>query len=175
VLFLPPPPPPVPHIIILSSVAVVVARVVVATAAAVVVGVVVVVVVVVVGVVVVGVVVVGVAVVVATVVVVVAAAVTTHFLDTSAQLYSLVALQHFYLIMIGHVSLTKIRLTAVYNFNDSVSEATNEATPSVKPKTSTYPHCFFKYLIYYIQKKNSYLTNIRNLILITVIVFFMLS
>jgi hypothetical protein len=46
--------------------------------------------------------------------------------------------------------------SAVYNFTASVSEAINEAIPSVKPKSSTFPHWFSKSLMYYIKKKNQF-------------------
>jgi hypothetical protein len=63
-----------------------------------------------------------------------------------------------YLIVIGQESVTKILLTGsvVYNFTASVSEAINEAIPSVKPKSFTFPHWFPKSLIYYIKKKNKF-------------------
>jgi hypothetical protein len=47
--------------------------------------------------------------------------------------------------------------SSVYNFTASVSEATNEAILSVKPKSSTVPHWFSKSLIYYIKKLNQFL------------------
>jgi hypothetical protein len=43
-----------------------------------------------------------------------------------------------------------------------VSEAINETIPSVKPKSSKFPHCFYKSLIYYIKKKNQFLKKYKK-------------
>jgi hypothetical protein len=46
--------------------------------------------------------------------------------------------------------------SAVYNFTASVYEAINDVIPSVKPRSSSFPHWFSKSLVYCIKKKNQF-------------------
>jgi hypothetical protein len=65
--------------------------------------------------------------------------------------------------------------SAVCNFTASVSETINKTIPFVKPKKSSFPHLFSKSLIYYIKKKNIFLRNIRNLNLIIITAYFLIT
>jgi hypothetical protein len=65
-------------------------------------------------------------------------------------------------------------VSAVHNLTVRVSEAINEAIPSLMPNSSTFPDWISSSLKYYIKKKNHFFLNIKNLIPITIIVCFLI-
>jgi hypothetical protein len=60
--------------------------------------------------------------------------------------------------------------SAVHSLTARMSEAMNEAIPSLIPNSSTFPHWFSTSLKYYIKKKNHFFLNIKNRFPITIIV-----